>query len=302
MRWICEIERSADGLQAGVVDGDRTEFVGLQDQEALGIRKFSSWRGTRPGRIVVSPEDLRRTRLPMVNARGWPPARAIRSQSFFSVRSHGQDFVLPAQELIRALFGRTRWCWVEIFSPRGPRQLATHEAADSRAVFDWVSRYPTARAAWGSVYLAALSGRLDLVLPRARLGLGFRYFPSSGSSVAMAMTLDDMRPLEPPINGPLLPIPLVQKQNRAMKIVGLLRPDGTWACSDAEWAEVQLVLSVWPHPGLRREVDLLLEKFGRGVPWSAIQMSYTDRKSASLHPDGQVAKKIFEIVRAARAT
>lgn len=297
MRWICEIEQSSDELLATVIDGDRVERIPLRDLGRLNLRTPPERaRIDAVSRIYVewTFDEIRPAPVDLLIRVRTLPARAFTSQAFFVATHYNRELVIPAQELIRVLFGRSNPCWSLLFTPRGPAagkiavatQARGHpnpgfasEARVRSSVLTehllWPQSYPSARAGWGSVYAKALEGGLGLVIPKARYAFTLNYCKSEIYSIAFGLILRSVSPMEDPFESLAgLEPPMFGGKAPNTSPSRVPSRDGSWHCSDMEWEEIARripsQLNRFQKIRKRALTDLILHKFGQGIMWEML--------------------------------
>lgn len=298
MRWICEIVQRRDGLYATILYQGRLELLPLAAYGRLNIRQKPARLLTESSRTVVvnwTNDDLVPASTDILASRSGPPRQAHDCQSFYAASTDGINLLIPAQELIRSLFGLRPASWGLLFSPRPPlvvwgKARAAGPASKMRGHFaysgalakipeselSWVANYPSAWAGWGSVFVNALDGRLALNLPKARYTFSLTYFIRDFPwPVAFGLRVRRVEPLECRFDGDQESgedLSIIHDPSRRRRPCGSVPiRGGTWECSDEEWLLISN--TVLPHTysrhhlGKRRLVDLILERCGRQVGW-----------------------------------
>lgn len=143
----------------------------------------STGSGTRIGGPTSTRGYLDAIGLPMHDDQG---------QTVYEVETEAGVLVIPTQLLVLATLGSVHQCRRVLLRPFGPTYLMSAfppqrpgslivlptphrmqtlqmEGPSIAPKLEWVLSYPSATAAWGSVYRNALDGRFDMMMPRAEV-------------------------------------------------------------------------------------------------------------------------------------
>lgn len=170
---------------------------------------------------------------------------------------------------------------------------ATRETGP-QARFAWLTCHSSARRFWHSVYTHATEGRLGLDPAKAMIDATFYGRKVRGTVIATRMSVNVLSPGETPLP---FAAPYVERRfdfnargSTGAANLGRFRargqphpstkretdiplgPDG-WKMSDAEWKQVcdQFKRAGFAIKSTGKDsVDIMLEKFGAGTPWSAM--------------------------------
>jgi transposase len=128
--------------------------------------------------------------------------------------------VIPSQLLTIATLGSQQQVRSELFSPEGPEALMAVTVEDGKVTtalkpnrarcvdiyapmiavrLEWVLTYPSARAAWGSVYRNALDGRLDSVPVQGTADVLTHAVEVDGKLLVTSLNVLEVRPDEEPL-------------------------------------------------------------------------------------------------------
>jgi hypothetical protein len=325
-----------DGLYATILQGSNLETLPIAAFGRLNIRKKPARMATELTRTVVvnwTNDDLVVATTDMLSGRSGPPRQALGCQSFYAASADGFNILIPAQELIRSLFGLRQASWGLLFSPRPPLVIWKKDRpagpaykrhghfvySGARAMIpenelSWVANYPSAWAGWGSVFVNALDGRLALDLPKARYTISLTCFICDfPRPVAFGLKVRHIEPLEDRFDGDQEGDDEFSVSNgpssQRWPIDGVPKRGNTWECSDEEWLLISsTVLPRIPSKhrlSRRRLVDLILERFGRQIGWLELRHPALDVRLANsycrtLRQHGRL-DRLFTAIRKARA-
>ncbi|MFH7043513.1 transposase [Paucibacter sp. JuS9] len=234
-------------------------------------------------------------------------------QSVYEFETTAGTVVLPSQLLVLATIGANRPFRRALLRPWGPSFLMNatdedgqyevaptpHRRHDLKMARDpsitrmrWLQAYPSASAAWGSVYASALKGRFDMRMPNAIVSASIRGKLVGGKLLATRLQLLELWPTEEPFEfaehaprhfvfneavhrRPAHGKAAAPSSDSALTVVGTVQP-----LTDAEWARVEPLLQAIlaspdsKHPGrsrshaLRDVIETIRLKLGTPYAWS----------------------------------
>lgn len=233
-------------------------------------------------------------------------------QPVYAFSSSVGRLLIPAQLIVLAAVGQ-RQLRMELLSPEGPSSLMTVVIGDgglrmeptpcrnrgydlqprwNAPRLEWIQCYPSARAAWSSVYANALQGRLDISPIAARCSAKVRgILTGDGTVFVTSLKLVEVFPEEQPFefalgfaatsflfNSKLRAVRPKGGNGRARrKDVALEHVPWSGAMSAVQWSCIEPLLAVHlklDQPGVRKRkyelrqlVDVMLAKTIAGVPW-----------------------------------
>lgn len=324
MEWITGITRSNDsGLCVEVQDaaGIRTHAELKDVGASLGVPK----RGRRS--VTFSLHTLQRVSADEYLAGLAMPHLVAGCQSVYEVHDRVGVLLIPAQLLVLSVLGNHEILREALFRPCPPSIWSTAVTAE-RALrmspvfqssmsaqarrkkiplkLEWILSYPSAYAAWASVYRHALSGRFDMDMPRATVKFVIWAQRSGGKWLVTKLRLQELLPDEPPFDfaegkaatefvymdrhdGRPFPVPS-PKPTQDSRVVAqqVARP-----MTDAEWALMEPKLDhLFPvradrsggqrRHSLRTLVDVILLKLGKPYSWSNLPVDKSLSNSASV--------------------
>jgi hypothetical protein len=180
MEWISGIGRDSDGrlcVQAQGLDG-ATSAIELAEAEA----DLHLAQGRKLSRATVTLHTRRLGDTNQYLSGLGLDGLCTEGQAVYEFDSSIGVLVVPSQLLILATFGSQLPLRRELLAPLGPEALMTLLLTDGqlllektpgrnrkenigasmiRTRLEWLLTYPSARAAWGSIYRNALEGRFD---------------------------------------------------------------------------------------------------------------------------------------------
>ncbi|RAS33191.1 transposase [Paraburkholderia bryophila] len=326
--WLQAIERRNGVLAARVVNGDRdVEWMNVEaaweaDIHASSTSRmsvatcFSRWK-------VVDATDF----FSEMAIEAYPAAN---KHQMFEVDHNGLRLVLPAILVLKALFKPNATVFQYLFRPSGldmllapvyangsttvailPRKLRQHVPVGDTGLerLRWLYCFPTARAAFDSVYTRATYGVVGIKLPTAEIDIsvkgclrGRKFFVSSLSIVRCS-------PLEAPFDWAgrqpqhfrlREPAP-GERLNPILVDSDLIEGPSGWGLSDDEWACVAYLFPTGPQcrsgEQTRAFVNAILEKLGTGVGWTSVNSKHgTLSAVSSLYRDYRRSGKWHKLV------
>lgn len=246
------------------------------------------------------------------------PTFASGEQAVYEARVGRFTLLIPAQLLILSLFGSSSRLRQALLSPFGPELLMrpylergafTMRTAEQGRIdpdgrrldavrLSWVYAYPSARAAWASVFQRASCGQIDVRPPAVTLNAAVRGVLSGSLFVVtklLVWSLDtDERPLEFARNMAPRSFLLRQKSPGGThveppppvleeRLAGLQCVRNGFR--DSEWREVKMLLDSIRRPRTslytrRSLMDALLRKYGRPCTWVEAVPAHDRRRAA----------------------
>lgn len=308
MVWITGIGRTEDGMcvELQALDGSKA-LTPLEAADAnLGLPKLSG----RKIRLDLTSLQTGNT-MTYLEGLGLGALEAS-GQHVYEAELGGIKLMIPGQLLVLAILGSKIGLRCVMLKPWSPSRLMTVLANDRTIeVFptphrmlrfqvekqgvairiEWMMTYPSAHAAWNSVYRNALDGRFDMTLPRAVVEA--TVWTRQADDILLVTNLDvhTLTPLEAPFefaeglarsefvfhierrgptHGKATP-PTSDSRLQAQSALGPMS-DATWARVDA-WLKARWTKGrggVSRKHSIRDILDLVVLKLGSGSPWSKI--------------------------------
>jgi len=318
MDWISGVARDENGR------------LGLQVQDAEGVRAFRSLSDGEP-RLKMKGTVRRKVRFQFGTAARVDAGDYLRGvglehldgrgQSAFAVPTGSGVAVIPSQLMVLGILGAQDACRKALLEPSTPGDLSQVFAdapghrlrieAQSRIYnraslverLTWLLTYPSAHAAWGSVYRHALNGRFDLRLPKAEV-IASAHGRLEGSTLFVTeLNLLELTPMEDPFPFAAASAPPSFVFNNKVSIrnthgyaaapaadARLGNEGGVQPLTDAQWAAVELVLKAAEPkaPGrprahsLRNIFECIRLKLGTPYSWSKCPGDKALTQSASV--------------------
>lgn len=213
MDWVSGIRRDGDGELC------------LQVQDAEGRSAFRSLSSGEP-RLKMKGTVRRKIRFQFGNATSVDAGEYLQGvglahldggcQVCYAVPTETGVVVIPSQLMVLATLGAQVPCREALLKPSGPSELmhVFTDASGSRLQVEapsriynqaalvprltWLLTYPSAHAAWGSVYRNALEGRFDMRLPKAEVLASARGLLQGSTLFVTELNLLELTPMEDP--------------------------------------------------------------------------------------------------------
>lgn len=234
------------------------------------------------------------------------PAWAADGQVAYELSRLKGKVVIPCQVLVGALFGVSVHARRQLLTPSGlggPRIVSGRRAVLSKAPknaekrsSEWVSAHLSARAAWASIYAAALRGTLDMAVPTAEVDARFTGVRSGNDFFVTRMSISTLRSRDHTqhpglktyeFRKPGTPRPLSGGKPAVhashLHLLSCVRE----GVSDAQWRAVLPLLlqghrRVRDAQAKRRNFDLALRRYGLDCNWEAAgSRSVREQRSAT---------------------
>jgi hypothetical protein len=317
MDWVSGIGRGSDGricLQVQDAEGVHA-LRSLSDLDtklkAKGtVRRKIGFQLEATARIDVD-EYLRGVGLEHLDGKG---------QVAYAVTTEAGRVVIPSQLMMMATVGAHGPCRALLLEPTEPSSLmqvhagrgtglrieASSEVYNQAPLVErltWLLTYPSAHAAWGSVYRNALEGRFDMRLPKASVTASAHGLLAGDTLFVTELHLLELRPLEDPLPFAARYAPSSFVFNNTVGIRNThgkaaapaadvsIGTNGTVApLTDEQWAAVEQVLKASEpkapgrpraHP-LRDIVECIRLKLGTPYSWSKCPGDKALKQSASV--------------------
>lgn len=280
MKWITGFSRDRMGnLVAQVASEDGS--VNPVQAEKNDLRMEVNEYGT-PHHVQLNPAALHRTSCSdyFKGPLSMPSTLPQSAHAVFLGDVGGQKFLIPAQTLVRALFGAQKLLRQWLFHPGGlsiatDRSETWHHPNEFslKATVDWLNSSMDLAASWASVYRNALEGRMDLTPPNSLCN-----FSAWGHKIGGIFHVTHLILFE------------VQERNSTRHIrpknglstldprAALVAPSGI--LTEAQWRLVcnDLVAEFPPIGGkpaftLRQRFQMLLFKRASNIRWNALNWS-----------------------------
>ncbi|RQM50957.1 transposase [Paraburkholderia bannensis] len=326
--WLQGIERRNGVLAAKMVKGD-------SDTEWMNVE--ATWEAAIPGASTSRMSGATCfSRWKVVDATEYFSEMAIKANpdanrhQIFEVDHNGLRLVLPAILVLKALFKPNATVFEYLFRPSGldmllapvsangsmsvallPRKLRQHVPVGDTSFerLRWLYCFPSARAAFDSVYTSATSGIVGIKLPTAEIDICLkgclrgRKFFVSGLNIAKCVPLEapfDWAGRQPQHFRLREPAP-GERLNPILADPDIIEGPAGWELSDDEWACVAYLFPTGPRcrsgEQARAFVGAILEKLGTGVGWTSVNSKHgTISAVSSLYRDYRQSGKWHELV------
>ncbi len=302
--WLESIERMNGNLKGKVIEGDgKNKWIDLKSTWQLKMpissrSKFTAATNLGDWRLAEAADYL--------DTAGLGHKATDNSHQVYAI--HHQDFrlVVPAIVFCKALFAPNATVFEYLYRPSGidlllapvsqpagmtvtliPRIIRQHEpiATPGMARLQWLYCFPSARAAFDSVYFNAARGAIGLELPRIYANISFRGHLLENTLVVSSLTLNRFKTLETPFGWAgeqpeeyeLTGENVSSHLNPVLKNSHLIEGTAGWGVSDFEWSHLE---HLFP-PGNKRAtgkrardlVSAIVTKLGSGTGWSVANAS-----------------------------
>lgn len=205
---------------------------------------------------------------------------AAANQGVFEGTVNGLRLLIPAQTLVRALFGSHVRLRAWLMHPNGlnigalqVEKLLGRKAFTPKATFAWLTSNPDTQASWASVFANALSGQLDLTPPDEVCNFSVWGFDIEGTLHVTHLVLmevqhaDSTRAIRPK-NG-------IKTGNyfdaRVSRVTSTGRlTDAQWRLICGDLREAFPPIGGKPAYTLRQRFEMLLFKRGSRLRWNAL--------------------------------
>jgi len=214
--WITGVKRTSDGELLPVeIDKEGNERWVKPANDALELSTF----GTKPIRLTLRLDELRQDEPCSYLVANCLGNAESSGQSVYWGDALSRQICIPAQVLIKATLAPLIPLQKILFKPLGTqqlmhlirsrealilepnifanRQLSRTDGVAGRHV-TWIQAFPSASRAWASVYRHALTGKLDMHLPKATVDAYVRVDIVDNKLYAKCMTLASVVPEEEP--------------------------------------------------------------------------------------------------------
>lgn len=269
MEWLSAVQSTHRGFVAKMEADGGAHLAPLSSLVSRGIpnerrarkvvdQQFASWRE------VDSAEYFQ--------AFGISPTCAGRSgHAVYEAGDNDLRVLIPALVIMRAFFRPTQYLLPQMFAPQAldrVRYLDFSKAppsiefvsetwrnlgdryGDVRTPISWMSVFPSAMRFAGSVHLNARSGRIALLLPKARIKIALQGQRQERCLYATNATLLEVDALEEPMDWAMnhakriyRRAPVNSKSSPVLRVADIPpRPDGSLEVDDEEWALIKLIL------------------------------------------------------------
>lgn len=301
MFWIEGISRSPSGfaLDTFLADGTRSQhpLTGLTSPQIVGrtVRK----------RITTDCRDWSsHSAKPFWEFSGIQGQSPRDAHTVFEVINDGKRFLIPASVLIAAMMRPIKVMQAFLFAPQGldsfcvpvfdevqPRvglHLPRHKVFGNNArlssgllaSYSWMHCFPSARAMWDSVYSGALSGLLDIALPRASITMTLHSVNWLDYQLVTDLVIMSLRANEQSFGfAGKHPHEIFFHDSASLDWKTGHHPTCTipargeeWLLSDREWSQISTSIHTSHRVkfDLRKIIDLILQKFGTGQSWQKL--------------------------------
>ena len=280
MKWTTGFSRDAMGDMVALValdDGSVNPVAIAKDDLRLDVNQYGSPRHFQLNPIELQPATYAEYLKGPLAALPVPPDGV---HAIFRGKAGGRELLIPAQALIRALFGAQKLLRQWLFHPAG-LSLATdlsatyHHPNDFplKATVAWLNSSTDLAACWASVYRHAREGRVGLTRPDVLCNFSAWGHEIEGIFHVTHLILYEVQEAEMtryirPKNGRCTFDP------RA----ALVAPTG--ALTDAQWrlvcddlAEAFPPIGGKPAFSLRQRFDMVLFKRATNIRWNALSWS-----------------------------
>lgn len=302
MHWIEGISRTTGGFVLDTIaeNGDRDRH----SLSALSHLDVSDRRSRK--RVVTDCRTwTRRSADPFWDRFALHGNQPRDDHGVFQFDVEGQPYLLPVAVLLAAAVRPIRLMQAFLFRPQGLEYFSTPIIENCRpgielhlpqsqvfgynnqlpssliATYSWMHSFPSARKMWDSVYLAALTGRLDLAPPLATLTMALRSQEWKGFRLITEATIVSVETHEAPFAfAEGHPCRVHFHDSAGVDWATAHHPVNTtppgpdgWKLTDAEWKLLAAIVKPAPRAkhDLREIINLILEKLATDQPWRALE-------------------------------
>jgi hypothetical protein len=219
----------------------------------------------------------------------------------FAVDLNGLSLVVPAILVLKALFKPNATVFEYLFRPSGldmllapkdsngstsvallPQRMRQHVPVRDTSFerLRWLYCFPSARAAFDSVYTYAASGTVGVKLPKAQVDISLQGRLLGKKFLVAVLNISACTPLEEPFDWAgwqpesfrLKTQPPSVQLNPILASSDILEGAAGWALSDMEWARVEHLFPAGTRlttgNRAREFIGAILTKLGTGVGWA----------------------------------
>ncbi|BCZ81691.1 hypothetical protein PTKU64_53660 [Paraburkholderia terrae] len=326
--WLHGIERRNGVLTAKVVKGESDiEWTNIEaawevdipmtsTSRISGTSCFSRWK------LVDAAQYLSETAIEV--------DLAANRHQIFEVDHNGLCLVVPAILVLKALFKPNATVFEYLFRPSGldmllapkhtngstsvallRRKLRQHVPIGDTSLerLRWLYCFPSARAAFDSVYTSATSGVVGIKLPTAEIEISLKGCLRGRKFFASSLTIGGCAPLEAPFDWAgqqplrfLLREPAIGEYlNSTLVDSEIIEGPIGWELSDDEWASVKHLFPTGPRcrsaEQTRAFVGAIIAKLGTGEGWASVNSKHgTTSAVSSLYRDYRLSGKWHMLV------
>ncbi len=310
--WLESIERMNGYLKGKAIDGDgKSKLIDVKSTWQLKMpvasrSKFTAATNLVDWRLADAADYLDSASL--------GHKAAGNSHQVYAVNHQGLRLVVPAIVFCKALFVPNATTFEYLYRPSGidsllapirrptgmavtliPRIIRQHEpiSRSNMARLQWLYCFPSARAAFDSVYVNAARGVIGLDLPKIYADISFRGQLLEGTLFVSALTVNRFKTLETPFDWAgtqpeeyeLTGENVSAHLNPVLKNNHLIEGAAGWGLSDFEWSRLQ---HLFPSGNKRATgqrarglVSAILTKLGSGTGWSIANASFGTTSAVS---------------------
>ena len=271
MFWIEGVGRNSEGFVLQTIAPDKGRQTQAMQQLSVPLELG------RASRIRVTTDCATWTRdsgQAFWRELGIEAKRPHDGQGVFRFTVEGKHYLVPASVFIAAMMRPVKRIQACLFKPQGLESFCTpllenespsvglhlsptmlfgsqHLAPTGLlATYSWMHCFPSARAMYSSVYLAACNGRLDVTLPRACLTITLRSVKAGGIRLVTDLLITKLEALEAPYAfASNHSRHIVMHESAELDWKTLHQPvstiparDGEWHLSETEWQAIEPLL------------------------------------------------------------
>jgi transposase len=298
MFWIEGVTRTFTGLELEIITSNGVRK--LRDTQQLAQQlEFS---GSKKVRVRTDCSDWQREYgSPFWEKLGIQDLKPKDNQGVYRFDADQKRYLIPVSVFIQALMRPLQKIHKFLFKPQGLETFCTPILEENipklglnlsmRELFDghnklpswfectysWMSCFPSANNMWASVYQSAVSGHLDIDLPKASLAMTMTSVKHSDVYLVTKILITHIAASEEPFKF---------APNHA-KDINLFRHsmsnrlptyshetescvrENTWKLSNEEWQTISTLVTQrkGQKHDMREIINLILYKHGTGCPW-----------------------------------
>lgn len=308
MAWIEGIAQTPHGFVLETINEN-----GFENQESLATlsSKFTN-RKTSRKRLTTDCQTWSAVSAePFWRFLGIAASKPRDKHSVFKMEHEETEYLIPASVVIAAMLRPIKHIFPYLFRPHGLEQISiplfdasrpsvgfyipvhrvvgnTRTLTDGlHAGLSWMHCFPSAREMWDSVYHSALTGKLNINLPKASMTTVLHSIAWKNTQLVTEMTITKIWANEAPFEfakGHAAEFVLHESATTGWVVASRSKPNLTKLCnmsslSDEEWEQLaprMIKMNSTKHD-LRSIIDLILLKLKTGTPWTNLDFRGLNR-------------------------
>lgn len=310
--WLQSIERRNGLMKARLIKDDgNLEWIDLEatwevDIPVAGVSRISAKTCFSHWQLVDASEYL--------SVMDIDTDPAANRHQVFQVDYNGLCLVVPAILVIKALFRPSATVFEYLFRPSGidmllapthsngsvsvvliPQRLRQHVPVRDSSFerLRWLYCFPSARAAFNSVYTHATSGAVGVTLPNAEVDIRLKGRMTGNKIFASSLHVKQCAPLEAsfdwagrqPQDFRLIGRAVSEHLNTILTDSDLIEGPVGWELSNEEWARIEHLFPSGPRlrsgSQARAFIGAIFRKLGTGVGWASVNSEFGTTSAVS---------------------